>query len=74
MWYEEDFLGDISDFYKHTMWNVAVDGMPLKRYKRNWHDTYGLSENWKVLLYAFFFLSGETTGRIGKPRLGTFRQ
>ena len=42
VWFDDDFLGDIYDFYKQKMWNVAVDGMPLKWYKR--YNTYGLSE------------------------------
>ena len=53
--FEEDFLGDIYDFYKQKMWNVTVDDMPLKWYKRNWYGTYGLSEKLTSLLYAFLF-------------------
>ena len=55
VWFEEDFLGDMYDFYIQKMWNVAVDDMPIKWHKRNWYKTCGLSEKWKVLLYAFLF-------------------
>ena len=44
IWFQEDFLGDINDFYKQTMWTVAVTGLPLKWYKQDWYNTYGLSE------------------------------
>ena len=39
------------------MWNVAVDGMPLKWYKWNWYNAYGLSEKTKNLTVhvSFFF-------------------
>ena len=41
------------------MWNVAVDGIPLKWCTQNWYNTYGLREKKdKVLLYVFRFLSG----------------
>ena len=58
IWFEEDFLGDIYDFYKQTMWNVAVTGMPLKWYKQDWYNTYGLSEKLKgFTVCVSFFLS-----------------
>ena len=30
VWFEEDFLGGIYDFYKQMMWSIAVVGMPFK--------------------------------------------
>ena len=42
IWFEVDFLGGSFDFYKQNMWNVSVDGMPLKWCKQYWYISYGL--------------------------------
>ena len=53
---EEDFPGDIYDFYKRKMWNVAISGIPLKWYKRTNITPRVYQKNLKVLLYVFLFL------------------
>ena len=49
--FEDDILSDIFDFYKQTMWNIAVDDLP---YKTGITLTV-YQKNLKVLLYAFLF-------------------
>ena len=51
------FLHKTFDFQKQNMSNVAVDGIPLKWYKRNLHNTYGLSERNGKFYSMRFFLS-----------------
>ena len=72
IWFEEDFRGDIYDFFEQTMWNAAVNGVLLKWYKRNWYNTYGLSEQMKSFTVCVSFLSGillfETSSTEGNDR------
>ena len=58
IWFEDDFRGIIFDFYKQKIRNVVADDMPLKRCKRNWYDTFGLSVKMKSFTVCVSFFVG----------------
>ena len=55
IWFWRRFFGDIFDFYKQKMRNIAVDGMPLKWCKRNWYNAHGLSDKSKSFTVCVSF-------------------